>query len=77
MINDASVACGWAKRLVPIGEDPFGLLDLLLQSSEVEPDFSGPSRDLNFNGCEAAPLHAQVELLMGFVNAVLLETIHG
>ena len=39
--------------------------------------FSRPASDLDFDGCETAPLHAQVELFMSFVEAVLSETMHG
>jgi hypothetical protein len=37
--------CGWPETLVPVGEDLFGFLYLLIQTGKVKFHFSGSSGD--------------------------------
>ena len=69
--------CGWPETLVPVGEDLFGLLYLLIQTGKVKFHFPGSSGDQNLNGRQTAPLHSHTELFVNFLNSVVLETIHG
>ena len=80
---DASIPpadCGLlavGRKLVPVSEDLFGFLYLLIQTGKVELHFPGSSGDQHLNGRQTAPLHSRVELLVNFLNSVVLETIHG
>jgi len=65
------------RELVPVGQDLFGLFHFSLGAGEIESQFSCSPSDLNFDGGEAGPLHAQQELFMGFLDPVVLETVHG
>jgi hypothetical protein len=69
--------CGWPETLVPVGEDLFGFPHLVIRTAKVKSHFSGSSGDQNLNGRQPIPLHSEKELLVGFVNSVVLETIHG
>ena len=74
---DYMLRCGWPETLVPVGEDLFGFLYLLIRTGKVKFHFSSSSGDQNLNGRQPAPLHSQMELFMSFANPVVLETIHG
>jgi hypothetical protein len=63
--------------LVPVGEDFFSFLDFFFLTGEGKADFSGPAGDEDFDGGQTIPLHAQVELFMGLLDTVVLETMHG
>jgi hypothetical protein len=49
--------------------------DVLLGTGETECQFSRLARDLHYDGVEAIPLHARVELFVSFAGAVFLETV--
>ena len=44
------------RKLVPVSEDLFGFLYLLIQTGKVELHFPGSSGDHNLNGRQTAPL---------------------
>jgi hypothetical protein len=66
-----------AEPSVPIGEDLLGFLHFILGTGKVELHFPGSASDDHFDRRQTAPLHPQVELFVGFVNSVALETVHG
>jgi hypothetical protein len=74
---DYVLRCRWPETLVPVGDDLFGLLYLLIQTGKVKFHFPGSSRDQNLNGRQTVPLHSHMELFVSFLNSMMLETIHG
>ena len=62
---------------IPVGKNPLGFLYLLFGTREAELHFPGSARDDYFDGRQTTALHAQVKLLMGFVNSMALKTVHG
>jgi hypothetical protein len=65
------------RVLVPIGKDLLGLFYLFLRAGEVKFHFPGSARDVNLDGRQTTALHSQVELFVGFVYSVALQTSHG
>ena len=63
--------------LAPVGQDLFGYSYLVLQTSEMKPQFPGPASDLDFDGGQSTTLHSQVELFVSFAYSELLKTCHG
>ena len=61
---------------IPIGENPFGFLNLILGPGKAELHFASPTRDDHFDRGQTASLHSHVELFMGFMNPVALEAVH-
>ena len=61
-----------AANSVPVSQDLLGFFYFLFRAGKVKFDFPRPASNDNFYGCEAAPLHSQVELLVSFVRAVTL-----
>src|SRR3974390_1561939 len=62
---------------IPIGENSLGFLPLVFGAGKAELHFPGSASDDHFDRGQTAPLHPQVELFVGFVNSVALETVHG
>jgi hypothetical protein len=63
---------------VPVRQDFLGFRNLIGGTGEVELQFSGAANHLDFDGIQAAVLHSQAELFVGFVEAVSLEAVaHG
>jgi len=59
----------------PVGKDFVRLHDLFGRTGESEFEFSGPAGDVDFDGVQAAVLHAEAELFVDFPETVLLEAI--
>ena len=59
----------------PGGEDRFGFHDLFGRTGEGEFKFSGALGDENLDGVQSLDLHGQAQLLVDFLETVLLEAI--
>src|SRR5690349_12472141 len=59
----------------PVGEDFLRFDNLFCRTGEIELQFSRPARDLDFDRFEAAVLHFEAELFVGFMHPVFLKAI--
>jgi hypothetical protein len=75
MINYLFVVIGFRSR--PISQDLPGLAHLVFRPRELDIQPARFPRDRKFNGRQAAPLHAQVELLVSFFCPVPMQTGHA
>lgn len=64
-----------AARSVPVRENLIRLRHLLGRTAKIEFQFAGTASDLDLDRIQANALHAQLELFVGFVGAVLLEAV--
>ena len=64
-------------RLVPVGKDLLGLLDLFVRAGEVKLQFSCPARDVNLDRGQTIFLHSQLELFVSLAYSVTLKTCHS
>lgn len=60
---------------IPIRENLVRFGYLILRTGEIEFQFSGLARNLNYDGVETIPLHACVELFLGFARSVFLKAV--
>ena len=68
---------GSTMRLIPVSQDLLGLFDLFIRAGEVKFEFSGSPCDVNLDGGQPTPLHAQMELFVNFEYSMPLKTSHG
>ena len=62
-------------RSAPSRENLLRRHDLFRRTGETVSEFSGPVGDMDLDGVQAAVLHPQAELLVDFLDTVLLQAI--